>query len=137
MTLRMVLQVMQQFLQRMSETPLDIEDFFFYIEEDCIEHLFRVASSLDSLIIGEGQILSQVKKAYSIARDVGTTSTVLNTLFHRAIAVGKKVRTETRIAHSAVSVSYAAVELAKKVFGDLSDVQCIASRGRANGRTDG
>lgn len=115
------LQVMQQFLQRMSENPLDIADFFFYIEEDCIEHLFRVSGSLDSLIIGEGQILSQVKKAYSIARDVGTTSTVLNTLFNRAIAVGKKVRTETRIAHSTISVSYAAVELAKKVFGDLSE----------------
>ena len=114
------LQVMQQFLQRMSKTAINIEDFFFYIEEACIEHLFRVASSLDSLIIGEGQILSQVKKAYSMACDVGTTSTVLNTLFHRAIAVGKKVRTETRIAHSTVSVSYAAVELAKKVFGDLS-----------------
>ena len=82
--------------------------------------MFRVSSSLDSLVIGEGQILSQVKKAYSIARDVGTTSTVLNTMFHRAIAVGKKVRTETRIAFSAVSVSYAAVELAKSVFGDLS-----------------
>jgi len=114
------LQVMQQFLQRMSEAPLNIEDFFFYIEEACINHLFRVASSLDSLIIGEGQILSQVKKAYSMACDVGTASTVLNTLFHRAIAVGKKVRTETRIAHSTVSVSYAAVELAKKIFGDLS-----------------
>ena len=115
------LQVMQQFLQRMSENPLDIEDFFFYVEEDCIKHLFRVTASLDSLIIGEGQILSQVKKAYSLARDVGTTSTVLNTLFNRAIAVGKKVRTETRIAHSTISVSYAAVELAKKVFGDLSE----------------
>lgn len=115
------LQVMQQFLQRMSETSINIEDFFFYIEEDCMNHLFRVASSLDSLVIGEGQILSQVKKAYSIARDVGTTSTVLNTLFNRAIAVGKKVRTETRIAHSTISVSYAAVELAKKVFGDLSE----------------
>ena len=68
-----------------------------------------------------------MKKAYSIARDVGTTSTVLNTLFNRAIAVGKKVRTETRIAHSTVSVSYAAVELAKKVFGDLSDSNVLAS----------
>ncbi len=112
--------VMQQFLQRISESILDMEDFFFYVEEDCIEHLFRVSASLDSLIIGEGQILSQVKKAYSVARDVGTTSTVLNTLFNRAIAVGKKVRSETRIAHSAVSVSYAAVELAKNVFGNLS-----------------
>lgn len=115
------MEIMQSFLQSMSDVPLDIDnDFFFYSEDACIEHLFRVTSSLDSLIIGEGQILSQVKKAYMLARDVGTTSTVLNTLFHRAIAVGKKVRTETRIAYSAVSVSYAAVELAKNVFGDLS-----------------
>ena len=81
--------------------------------------MFNVAASLDSLVIGEGQILSQVKKAYALAREVGTTSTVLNTLFHRAIAVGKRVRTETRIAYSAVSVSYAAVELAKNIYGDL------------------
>lgn len=96
------------------------EHFFFYTEQDCIHHLFRVASSVDSLVIGEGQILSQVKKAYLIAHDAGTTSTVLNTLFHRAIAVGKKVRTETKIAFNAVSVSYAAVELAKNLLGDLS-----------------
>ncbi|MEN6413841.1 MAG: glutamyl-tRNA reductase [Veillonellales bacterium] len=113
--------VMVQFLGRMADNPLDARAFlFFYTGEECIHHLFRVSSSLDSLVIGEGQILSQVKKAYSIARDVGTTSTVLNTLFNRAIAVGKKVRTVTRIAHSAVSVSYAAVEMAKKAFGDLS-----------------
>jgi glutamyl-tRNA reductase len=93
---------------------------FYYKDEECIRHLLRVASSLDSLVVGEGQILSQVKKAYSIARDGATTGPVLNTLFHRAIAAGKKVRTRTRIAYNAVSVSYAAVELAKKVFGDLS-----------------
>ncbi len=115
------LAAMQRMLGKISSAVPDLEnDFFFYEDEECIQHLFRVASSLDSLVIGEGQILSQVKKAYSLARDVGTTSTVLNTLFHRAIAVGKKVRTETRIAHSAVSVSYAAVELAKKTVGDLS-----------------
>lgn len=113
--------VMRQFLEQMAENKQASSEFlFFYIDVECIRHLFMVASSLDSLVIGEGQILSQVKKAYSIARDVGTTSTVLNTLFHRAIAVGKKVRTETRIAFSAVSVSYAAVELAKNIFGDLS-----------------
>lgn len=98
---------------------------FYYTDEECIRHLFRVASSLDSLVIGEGQILSQVKKAYSIARDTATTSTVLNTLFHRAIAVGKRVRAETRIAYSAVSISYTAVELAKKLLGDLSQVKVL------------
>ncbi|MDD4601388.1 Glutamyl-tRNA reductase [bioreactor metagenome] len=114
--------VMQQFLGRVAVHHDNIEKYFYYYtEEKCIDHLFRVSSSLDSLVIGEGQILSQVKKAYSIARDAETTSTVLNTLFHRAIAVGKKVRTVTRIAHNAVSVSYAAVELAKEVVGDLSN----------------
>ncbi len=87
---------------------------------ECIRHLFEVASSLDSLVIGEGQILSQVKEAYAIAKDVGATGTVLNTLFNRAIAVGKKVRTETRIAYNSVSVSYAAVELASKKLGGLA-----------------
>ena len=115
------LAAMEEMLKRMGQAEPDLEnDFFCYLGDECIEHLFRVSASLDSLIIGEGQILSQVKKAYSIARDVGTTDVVLNTLFNRAIAAGKRVRTETRIAHSAVSVSYAAVELAKKIFGDLS-----------------
>ena len=90
---------------------------YCFVHEDAIRHLFRVASSLDSLVIGEGQILSQVKDAYAMSHDTGTTSTVLNTLFHRAIATGKRVRTETRIAFSAVSVSYAAVELAREIFG--------------------
>ncbi|MBP2641182.1 MAG: hemA 1 [Firmicutes bacterium] len=108
------------FKKMAASDPQVGEYFFYYVEEACIRHLFRVASGLDSLVIGEGQILSQVKDAYAIGRDAGTTRTVLNTLFNRAIAVGKKVRTETRIAYSAVSVSYAAVELAKKTFGDLS-----------------
>ena len=90
---------------------------YCFVHEDAIRHLFRVASSLDWLVIGEGQILSQVKDAYTMAHDAGTTSTVLNTLFHRAIATGKRVRTETRIAFSAVSISYAAVELAREIFG--------------------
>ncbi|MBR1885545.1 MAG: glutamyl-tRNA reductase [Schwartzia sp.] len=94
---------------------------YCFVHEDAIRHLFRVASSLDSLVIGEGQILSQVKDAYAMSHDTGTTSTVLNTLFHRAIATGKRVRTETRIAFSAVSVSYAAVELAREIFGGSLD----------------
>ncbi|BBB90256.1 MAG TPA: glutamyl-tRNA reductase [Methylomusa anaerophila] len=117
------LPVMQEFLDRMAPGVLAVTEYdylFYYQEDECIRHLFRVSASLDSLVMGEGQILSQVKKAYAIARGVGTTSTVLNTLFNKAIAVGKKVRTATRIAYNAVSVSYAAVELAKKAFGDLS-----------------
>ena len=101
------------------------DHLFYHSGEACIRHLFRVAASIDSLVVGEGQILSQVKKAYSIARDCGTTSTVLNTLFNRAIAAGKKIRTETRIAYSAVSVSYAAVELAKQLLGDLTQANVL------------
>ena len=97
------------------------EYFYYYVDEDCIRHLFVVASSLDSLIIGEGQILSQVKKAYAIAREANATNTILNTLFHRAITTGKRVRTETKIAFNAVSVSYAAVQLALKIFKNLKD----------------
>ncbi len=103
-----------------------IDDYLYYFEhEACIRHLFDVAASLDSLVIGEGQILSQVKEAYTIAHTAGATSTVLNTLFHRAIATGKRVRTETRIAFSAVSVSYAAVELAREVFGTLEKSRAL------------
>ena len=113
--------VLEEYLASMTDDAVSVADFlFYYRDEECIRHLLRVAASLDSLVVGEGQILSQVKKTYSIARDTGTTGTVLNTLFHRAIAAGKKVRTKTRIAYNAVSISYAAVELAKNVFGDLS-----------------
>lgn len=92
---------------------------YVYKDEECIRHLFRVAASLDSLVLGEGQILSQVKEAYALALEGNATSTILNTLFHRAITTGKRVRTNTRIAWSAVSVSYAAVALAKDVLGTL------------------
>ncbi|MFA6849476.1 MAG: glutamyl-tRNA reductase [Selenomonadaceae bacterium] len=114
------LPTIKQFLFDLTGNEECIDDYFYcYVDSECIEHLFRVASSLDSLVVGEGQILSQVKQAYALAREEETTSTVLNTLFHRAIATGKRVRTETRIAYNAVSVSYAAVELAKEIFGSL------------------
>jgi glutamyl-tRNA reductase len=120
------LPMLKQFLFDLAGNEEDINDYLFYYGgEECISHLFEVSSSLDSLVIGEGQILSQVKKAYAIAREEGTTSTVLNTLFHRAIATGKRVRTETRIAYNAVSVSYAAVELAKNIFGDLTKARVL------------
>ena len=108
------------FFARMTGTARAAEEHCYcLIEEDAIRHLYRVAASLDSLVVGEGQILSQVKKAYRDAKEAGCTGILLNQLFHSAIAVGKRVRNETQIAHSAVSVSYAAVALAKKLFGQL------------------
>ncbi len=118
--------VLTDLLKDIADVSVIEEEYWFrHTGADCIRHLFRVASSLDSLVIGEGQILSQVKNAYSIAKAEGATKTVLNMLFHRAISVGKKVRTETRIAYSAVSVSYAAVELAKETIGDLSQANVL------------
>ncbi len=86
---------------------------------DAVRHLFRVAASLDSLVVGEPQILGQVKTAYLTARAAGRTGIVFNQLFDRALGVGKAVRHETAINDHAVSVSYAAVELAKKIFESL------------------
>lgn len=90
-------------------------------EYKAIEHLFCVASSLDSLVVGEPQILGQVKKCFRDASTHNASGVILNKVFQKAISVAKRVRTETRIAENAVSVSYAAVELAKKVFGSLSE----------------
>src|SRR3989475_4486320 len=88
---------------------------------EAIRHLFRVAASLDSMVVGEPQILGQVKEAYDVALIHKATGVVLNKVMKKAISVGKRVRTETGIAEHAVSVSYAAVELAKKIFQNLSE----------------
>jgi glutamyl-tRNA reductase len=92
---------------------------YIYFDQDAIRHLFRVASSLDSLVMGEPQILGQVKEAYHLAAENHATGMILNKVLHHAFRVAKRVRTETAIANNAVSVSYAAVELAKKIFGSL------------------
>jgi glutamyl-tRNA reductase len=86
---------------------------------DAARHLFRVAAGLDSLVVGEPQILGQVKRAHTAATEAHTAGPVLNRLFHSSFAVGKRVRTETALGSGAVSVSYAAVSLARKIFGDL------------------
>jgi glutamyl-tRNA reductase len=86
---------------------------------DVARHLFRVAAGLDSLVMGEPQILGQVKEAHTVATDARTSGPVLNRLFHTSFAVGKRVRSETGLGSGAVSVSYAAVALARKIFGDL------------------
>ena len=90
-----------------------------HVDDQAVRHLFRVASSLDSMVIGEPQVLGQVRRAYSQALKAGTAGRVLNRLVHHAFHVAKRVRAETGIAASAVSISYMAVELGKKIFGSL------------------
>ncbi len=93
--------------------------FYRHRQEEVVKHLFRVASSLDSMIVGEPQILGQLRQAYAAARNVGAMNGTLNDVVNQALAVAKRVRRETSLGASAVSVSYAAVELAKKIFGGL------------------
>ncbi len=106
-----------------SGLPLGVleEHLYEYRDEDAIRHLFMVASSLDSMVVGEPQILGQLKDAYRHASEQKTTGMVLNRLLHKAFSVAKRVRTETKIGSQAVSISYAAVELARKIFGELGD----------------
>src|SRR6266851_5655424 len=100
--------------------PADYEPHLYeYREQDAIRHLFRVAASLDSMVVGEPQILGQVKEAYATARAVGAVHSQLDLLLTRAFAVAKRVRNETAVGSSAVSVASVAVELAKKIFGSL------------------
>ena len=90
-----------------------------HTNEDAVRHLFRVASSLDSMVVGEPQVLGQVRHAYSLAVETGTAGRVLNRLVHHTFRVAKRVRNETGIAANAVSISYMAVELGKKIFDSL------------------
>ncbi len=102
-----------------------VEHLYFYINYEAIRHIFRVGSSLDSLVVGEPQIIGQLKDAYRFAVNTKTTGTILNKLLHRSFFVAKKVRTETEIANSAVSISFAAVELAKKIFDSLDNKKIL------------
>lgn len=110
-----------RFLSDFHEVPRDKLDPHLYIREgeEAVRHVFRVSSSLDSMVVGEAQILGQVKEAFSCAARMQATGNILNRLMHKAFSVAKRVRSETRIATSAVSISFAAVELAKKIFGEL------------------
>lgn len=92
---------------------------------EAVRHLFRVASSLDSMVVGEPQILGQIKDAYREATRHKTVGVVLNRLLHKTFSVAKRVRTETNIGCHAVSISYAAVELARKIFGELKDKRVL------------
>jgi glutamyl-tRNA reductase len=103
-----------------SVPPHDIQPHLYeFREREAVRHLFRVASSLDSMVVGEPQILGQVKDSYTTAREVGAISTHLESLLQRTFTVAKKIRTETQIGSSSVSIASVAVDLARKIFGSL------------------
>ena len=111
------------FIAEFNKIPLEQFEDALYLHEgdDAVRHVFRVASSLDSMVVGEPQILGQVKEAYRTATNEKTSGVILNRLLHRTFFVAKRIRTETGIGDRAVSISYAAVELARKIFGVLAD----------------
>jgi glutamyl-tRNA reductase len=111
------------FLARYHGRPAsDVEPHLYCLEGDpAVRHAFRVAASLDSMVLGEPQILGQVREAYEAAEKAGSLGSVLNALRNRSIAAARRARTETAIGRNAVSVSHVAVELARKIFGDLRE----------------
>ncbi|OGP75805.1 MAG: glutamyl-tRNA reductase [Deltaproteobacteria bacterium RBG_16_49_23] len=114
-------QDLKHFLSGYHNLPLKEfeKSLYLFIGEEAVRHIFRVASSLDSMVVGEPQILGQMKSAYTIATESQTSGIILHRLLHKAFHVAKRVRTETKISNSAVSVSSVAVELAEKIFGTL------------------
>ena len=112
---------LKRFMSDYHNIPMEglDEHLYTYTSEDAARHIFRVASGLDSMVLGEPQIFGQVKDAYGYALQHRTAGVIINKLFHKAFSVAKRIRTETKIGSSAVSISYAAVELAKKIFGTL------------------
>src|SRR5262245_5286029 len=115
--------VLTAFLKR--ERPVSGEELerhcYLYVEREAVRHVFRTAASLDSMVVGEAQILGQVKEAYALAGQGGSIGPVLDGLLRRAFSVAKRVRTETGIARHPVSIAYAAVGLARDIFGNLAD----------------
>jgi glutamyl-tRNA reductase len=114
--------LLRNFLAGYHRCDLSSYEAYLYChrQQEAIRHLFRVAASLDSMLVGEPQILGQMKRAHAIARDAGALGGLLDEVLTHSLAVARKVRRETAIGTAAVSVSYAAVELAKKIFGSLT-----------------
>ncbi|MDX1412144.1 MAG: glutamyl-tRNA reductase, partial [Nitrospirales bacterium] len=132
---RQASQQLLKLLGEFQEEDIDLLEphHYFHEGEEAVQQGFCVASSLDSMILGETQILGQVKEAYRQGLDAGSTGRLLNKYFHHAFSVAKRVRTETKIAAHPVSVSYAAVVLAKQIFGDLkSHKALILGTGKMN-----
>jgi len=117
--------IARSMLRDLSAADADHADHFYrYDAEECVLHLFRVAAGLDSMVIGETEILGQTKKAYEAARQSGSAGPYLHRLFQRAFRVAKQVRTRTEISRGMVSVGSVAVDLAVKIFGDLTG-RCV------------
>ncbi len=112
----------KDFISGFHQVNRDLLDNSLYIHKgkEAVKHMFRVASSLDSMVVGEPQILGQLKDAFDAAMKNRTTGVYLNKLMRKSVSVAKRIRTETKISENAVSISFAAVELAKKIFDDLS-----------------
>jgi glutamyl-tRNA reductase len=115
------------FLSRFKQLPLaDFESsLYLHHGEAAVRHVFRVGASLDSMVVGEPQILGQIKAAYRTATEEKTSGVILNRLLHKTFFIAKRIRTETGIGDSAVSISYAAIELGRKIFGDLAGKQVL------------
>jgi glutamyl-tRNA reductase len=123
----MIVNDLMKFLSEFHHLPWEEFQEYLYIhsDEDSVRHLLKVTSSLDSLVVGEAQIIGQVKGSYRLACTAQSTGKVLNRLFHCAFATGKKVHTITAIAQGRVSVAGVAVELAKKLFVDISSAKAV------------
>ncbi len=117
----------KKFIAGVNNIPIEqFEDsLYIHMNDEAIRHIFRVASSLDSMVIGEPQILGQIKEAYRSATYLKTSGVILNRLLHRTFSVAKRIRSETGIGDRAVSISYAAVELGKKIFGSLDQKKVL------------
>lgn len=114
------------FADAYGEDPRKMEPYLYlHREQEAIQHIFRVASSLDSMIVGEPQILGQIKEAYRVAADLGTAGPLINRLMQKAFFVAKRVRTDTGVAEAAVSVSSVAVQLAERIFDTLEEKEVV------------
>ena len=123
----LAIQTAKQYISEIKQLPVSEFEKALYIHtgEDAMRHVFRVASSLDSMVVGEPQILGQMKDAYLTATRKNTSGVILNRLFHKTFFVAKRVRSETGIGDHAVSISYAAIELGRKIFGSLEDKKVL------------
>ena len=120
-----IYKLINELIQLKGIDPKIRRNSFFLEGEKAIAHIFKVASGLESMVVGEPQIVSQFKEAYRIAKESGCTGKILNRVYEKALRTAKRVRTETSISRNAVSVSYVAVELAKRIFGNLSRVKVL------------
>jgi len=122
-----VQEVKAMLLSYLGNPSRNLLEAHLYIHEnlDAVRHLYRVSSSLDSMVVGEPQILGQIKAAYREATECRTVGVILNRLLHKSFSVAKRVRSETMVGSHAVSISYAAVELARKIFGELKEKRVL------------